>query len=203
MSAYLHTVIDGNKNFGGYLSVDGAKSFAINDDMTYELTPGHHALMVYSVPDFQRKSGKLQATLYTHTSSNGAVLDMLEAQSAIRNMGDGWEINIMVDDRQMVELNILSQGSKIVGDPMYAVSDLSEKEVNELEERFDAWRNTPIRSKKKMIWGAILAFLGIYGTTGMLQQSPVEIGGLLGMLGLAVAGVLLFVFGFRKKIRRQ
>lgn len=203
MSAYLHTVIDGNKNFGGYLSVDGAKSFAINDDMTYELTPGHHALIVYSVPDFQRKSGKLQATLYTHTSSNGAVLDMLEAQSAIRNMGDGWEINIMVDDRQMVELNILSQGSKIVGDPMYAVSDLSEEEAKELEERFDAWRNTPIRSKKKMIWGAVLTFLGVFGTSNVLKESPVEIGGLLGMLGLAAAGVLLFVFGFRKKIRRQ
>ena len=203
MSAYLHTVIDGNKNFGGYLSVDGAKSFAINDDMTYELTPGHHALIVYSVPDFQRKSGKLQATLYTHTSSNGAVLDMLEAQSAIRNMGDGWEINIMVDDRQMVELNILSQGSKIVGDPMYGVSDLSEEEVKELEERFDAWRNTPIRSKKQMIWGAVLTFLGIFGASNGLRESPVDVGGIFLMLGIVAAGVLLLVFGSRKKIRRQ
>lgn len=203
MSAYLHTVIDGNKNFGGYLSVDGAKSFAINDDMTYELTPGHHALMVYSVPDFQRKSGKLQATLYTHTSSNGAILDTLEAQSAIRNMGDGWEINIMVDDRQMVELNILSQGSKIVGDPMYGVSDLSEEQVKELEERFDAWRNTPIRSKKQMIWGAVLTFLGIFGASNGLRESPVDVGGIFLMLGIVAAGVLLLVFGSRKKIRRQ
>ena len=203
MSAYLHTVIDGNKNFGGYLSVDGAKSFAINDDMTYELTPGHHALIVYSVPDFQRKSGKLQATLYTHTSSNGAILDALEAQSAIRNMGEGWEINIMVDDRQMVELNILSQGSKIVGDPMYGVSDLSEEEVKELEERFDAWRNTPIRSKKQMIWGAVLTFLGIFGASNGLRESPVDVGGIFLMLGIVAAGVLLLVFGSRKKIRRQ
>ena len=49
MAAYLHTVIDGNKSFGGYLSVDGEKAFAVNDDTTYELSPGHHYFVLYSL----------------------------------------------------------------------------------------------------------------------------------------------------------
>lgn len=203
MSAYLQTVIDGNKSFGGYLSVDGGKSFAISDDMTYELSPGHHSFVIYSTSEFERKSGKLQATLYNNTSSSGAILDAMERHSAIKNLGDGWEISIVVEDHQMVILSILSKGSKLVGDPMYKTVDLSHEEVKELEVRFEEWKNTPVRSKKKMIWGAVIAFLGAFGASNALKESPVEAGAVLVMLGIAAVGVLLFIFGFRKKIRRK
>ena len=203
MAAYLHTAIDGNKDFGGYLSVDGEKSIKIGDDMTYELAPGHHSLVVYSTSDAQRSAGKFQASVYNNTSSSGAILDSLERKSALSNLGDGWEINIMVEDNQLVSLNVLSKGSKIVSAPLYNIVDLSAEEIAHLEKKFDEWRNTPIRSKKKMIWGAVLTFFGFFGLYNTINDPPVDMSSVGVMLGLAAIGILLFVFGFRKKIRRK
>ena len=198
MAAYLNTVIDGNKNFGGYLSVDGEKAFAIGDDMTYELAPGHHILVIYSTSNFQRSAGKFQANMYMNTSSSGAILDAMERHSALKNLGDRWEINVYVEDHQMLSLNLLSKREKLIADPLYSVTDLSDEDVAQLEKRFEEWRNTPIRSKKKMIAGLIVAFCGLVGTS----NSEGDVTGILLGIGLIVLGVLLFVFGFRKKIRR-
>ena len=200
MAAYLHTTVDGNKNFGGYLSVDGEKSFKIGDDMTYELSPGHHSLVVYSTSEMQRKAGKFQASVYANTRSSGAILDSMELNSALKNIGDGWEINVMVQDDQLLSLNVLSKGEKIVSAPLYNTVDLSQEEIEQLEKRFKEWRNTPIRSKKKMLWGVIIAFAGVFGFSNSLNAADTE--GLFFGVGLAAIGVLVFVLGFRKKIRR-
>lgn len=203
MAAYLHTTVDGNKNFGGYLSVDGEKSFKIGDDMTYELSPGHHSFVVYSTSEMQRKAGKFQASVYANTPSSGAVFDTVELNSALKNIGDGWEINVMVQDNQMLSLNVLSKGEKIVNAPLYNTIDLSEEEIESLEKRFNEWRNTPIRSKKKMLWGAILAFAGAFGFSNTLNDPAAEMSEYFFGIGLAAIGILIFVFGFRKKIRRK
>ena len=135
MAAYLHTQISGNKDFGGYLSVDGEKSIKIGDDMTYELSTGQHSLVVYSTSDAQRKTGELQAKIYTHTSSSGAIMDTLEAASTLKNLGDGWEINVVVEENQLVELSVLSKGTALVGDPMYKVTDLDEEDdIEDIDE---------------------------------------------------------------------
>ena len=198
MAAYLNTFIDGNKSFGGYLSVDGEKAFKIGDDMTYELAPGHHVLVIYSTSNFQRSAGKFQADMYMNTNSSGAIVDAMTKHSALKNLGDGWEINVYVEDHQLLSLNVRSKGEKLIGDPLYSVADLSDEDVERLEKMFEEWRNTPIRSKKKMIAGLIVAFCGVVGTS----NSAGEVGGILAGIGLIALGVLLFVFGFRKKIRR-
>ena len=203
MAAYLRTLISGNKDFGGYLSVDGEKSFKIADDMIYELSAGQHSLVVYSTSDAQRKTGEFQAKLYANTSSSGVVLDTLEKASALKNLGDGWEINLMVDENQIVELSVLTKGTNVVGDPMCKVSDLDEEDVERLENQFNEWRNTPIRSKKKMIWGLILTFCGVFGLSNVLTTQPIDVEAIPVMIALAAIGVLLFVFGFKKKIRRK
>ncbi len=203
MPAYLHTVIDGNKNFGGYLSVDGEKSISITDDMTYELTPGHHSLIIHSKSDAERASGKLRANLYNNTSSDGALMDSIERASILKSLGDGWEINVMVENNEMLTLNVLSKGNKILNAPAYQVVELSAEEIEDLEKKFEEWRNTPVRSKKLMVWGAILTFCGFVGVTNAIQQNPFEIGGLLVTLGLGALGVILFISGFKKKIRRK
>jgi hypothetical protein len=77
MAAYLYTSVDGNKSFGGYLSVDGEKAFEIQDDMTYELAPGRHHMVVYSTSNIQRANAKVQAFTYNTTSSNGAFADAM------------------------------------------------------------------------------------------------------------------------------
>lgn len=203
MSAYLHTAIDGNKDFGGYLSVDGEKAIKIGDDMTYELSPGHHSLVIYSTSDAQRAAGKFQATVYNNTSSSGAIMDTLERKSALSNLGDGWEINVIVDNNQMITLNILSKGSKLVAAPLYNVIDLSDEDVAELENRFEEWKNTPIRSKKMITWGVVLTICGSIGFFSAIQTKPLNMEGFLFTLGFTAVGVLVLVLGSRKKIRRK
>ena len=204
MSAYLQTLISGNQNFGGYLSVDGEKSFAVSHDMTYELAPGRHHFELYSTSDSARKNAKGQAWLYNNTGSSGAILDAIERQQIRSQMGEGYEFDVVVDDGEMVQIEILSKGSKLVGAPMSRTVELSPDEIAELEAKFEEWRNTPIRNTKQMIWGAVLAFLGVFGATNAINGGEEDMmSALLLMGGIVAVGVLLFVLGFKKKIRRK
>ena len=203
MAAYLQTTISGNQSFGGYLSVDGEKAFAITHDMTYEIAPGQHCLIVYSTSNFERASGKVQAFTHMHTSSSGAVLDSIGAASAIKALGDSWQIDVVVDDGDLIELKVLSKGTKLVGDPMYAVRELDDETRRNLEARFEEWRNTPIRNKKQMTIGAVLVFCGIFGATNAISGATDDlVSALLVMVGLVALGGFLFYRGFQKKIRR-
>lgn len=204
MSAYLQTLISGNQSFGGYLSVDGEKSFAVSHDRTYELAPGRHHLELYTTSDSSRKAAKGQAWLYNNTSSSGAILDAIERQQIRSQMGEGYEFDVVVDDGEMVQIEILSKGSKLVGAPTSRIIELSPAEIAEWERKFEEWRNTPIRSPKQMIWGAVLAFLGVFGATNAINGGEEDLmSALLLMGGIVAVGVLLFVLGFRKKIRRK
>ena len=199
MSAYLNTAIDGNKSFGGYLSVDGNKAFSIEDDMTYELAPGQHVLVIYSTSNFQRSAGKIQANSYASTPSSGAIVDSIELNSALKNLGDSWEINVFVEDNQMLMINTLSKSDKLIGNPMYKIVDLDAEDIARLEKMFEEWRNTPIRSKKMITAGIIIAVCG--GVA--LSNAGGAIEAILLGIGLIGLGALLFAFGFKKKIRRK
>ncbi len=205
MSAYLLTLINGNKSYGGYLSVDGEKSFPIQDDMTYELSPGQHSLSIYTNSDAQRKVGSVQASVYNNTSSSGVILDAIERQSALSNMGDGWVIDVFVQEGQLLTLSVLTKGSKFAGTPLYEVDDLTDEAIKELEEKFEAWRNTPVRSKKQIVWGLILASVGAIIFSNYIRNNNEEnAGGILVVWGIIfVVGVILFLLGMKKKIRRK
>lgn len=214
MSAYLCTQISGNENFGGYLSVDGEKSFSISDGMIYELSPGAHSFIIYSSSDAQRAAGSAQAWLYKKTSSSGAILDSLERASASKNIGDGWQIDAYVTDGEMLTINVVSRGTKIVGNPQYSVCELDDAQLAELEKKqeeaakeYEEWKNTPVRSKKQIIGGLITALLGCFGLYNYLSGSVVTEEPtqnlFLVMGGIIAIGVLFIFLGAKKKVRRK
>lgn len=201
MSAYLITLISGNESFGGYLSVDGATAFPIENDMTYEIKPGVHSIVIYSTSNFDRAKGSAQATVYSNTSSSGRIFDAIEAGIAMKNLGDKWEMSINVEENQLLALNVTSSGKKIVATPMYEVSNLTDDEVKQLEKTFEEYRSTPRRNPKQMVWGAILAAVGAFGMFNFIRiggdaKAAIILGAILGI------GVLLFVLGFMKRIRK-
>ena len=205
MSAYLQTLISGNQSFGGYLSVDGEKSFAVSHDNTYELAPGRHHFELYSTSDSARKNAKGQAWLYNNTGSSGSILDAIERQQIRSQMGEGYEFDVVVDDGEMVQVEILSKGSKLVGAPMFRTIELSPAEIAEWERKFEEWRNTPVRSPKQIKWGIALTLLGAFGFVNALNGAAGEdtVSGLLLMGGIVAVGILLLVLGMKKKIRRK
>ena len=213
MSVYLITRISGNENFGGYLSIDGGKSGAIENGEFIRLSPGQHSLQIHSTSDAQRGIGNAQAFLYRNTSSSGVLGDALERQSARSNLGESWDINVYVEDDQVVYLNVLTKGQKIIDDPIYKVEDMSEEmkqeldaKQQELEEKYEEWINTPVRSKKLMIWGGVLAFFGVFGLANYLSSGGMQDSGMGGalVLGLFIlVGAWMIYSGAKKKIRRK
>ncbi len=214
MSAYLCTLIYGNEDFGGYFSVDGEDTRPVEHDMTYQLDPGPHRIEVFSNSNAQRNAGKFQAALYRNTSSSGALLDALERREALKNLGDHWVIDVFVEEGQMVFLHVRSRGDSIVGDPAYEVEDLTEEQVETLEEIFEEQEKEileemqrPKRKPKHIVWGIILmAIAAISGyamltdyervTEGYPVWTPYVVIG-----GFGLGGLLLFINGIRKKSR--
>ena len=193
MSVYLITRISGNENFGGYLSIDGGKSGAIENGEFIRLSPGQHSLQIHSTSDAQRGIGNAQAFLYRNTSSSGVLGDALERQSAKSNLGESWDINVYVEDDQVVYLNVLTKGQKIIDDPLYKVEDMSEElkqeldaKQQELEEKYEEWLNTPVRSKKLMVWGGVLAFFGVFGLANYFSSGGMQDSGIGGALVLGL-----------------
>lgn len=213
MSAYLMTFIYGNESFGGYFSVDGESSRPIEDDMTYQLDPGPHLIEIFSTSNFERKTGAFQASLYRNTSSSGAILDAIERRQALKNLGDSWSIEVFVEEGQAVVLNVRSSGNSIVGDPVYSIEDLSDEQIESLEEVFEELEreyqeelNRPKRKPAKIVWGIILMFCSLVGIMNFSQADPQEYADApwapwVVVLGLLAGGLLLFINGIRKKVR--
>lgn len=223
MGSFLLTCVSGNENFGGYLSIDGEKPFLIKDDITYEISSGRHNFTVYSTSNFQRSAGRVQAFLYNNTGSSGRILDNLEANTIRNELGDCWEIDIVLEDDELFELSMLSRGQNIVGAPMYTVHDLGEERAEELRDKFrqmeaereaarEKLRNTPRRSVGKIVAGSILTGIsGIFGLNIISMALSGEMGGdpivsniiLMVIVGLlAILGITLFLTGMKKKIRK-
>lgn len=199
MAAYLITEISGNKDFGGYLSIDGSKGIAIQDGRIYELPAGGHHVEIHSKDDFSRKMSKAR---YLPTSGSGITDAVLAAGE-----GDTWTIEVNLDENDILQLSVSSHHSKLVGTPQYAVSELNEAGVAYYEEKFEALRNVFERNKKQLTWGIILA-LGsvVFGigaiNSGTLSEHPIWTPIVL-FGGLLIVGVLMIVFGIKKRVRQR
>lgn len=216
MSAYLSTFIYGNESFGGYISLDGSASQPVEHDMIYQIEPGPHHIDFYSTSNRQRKAGAFQAAVYSNTSSSGAILDALERREALKNLGDKWSIDVFVGDGQVMTLSVRSSGNSIVGSPVYIVEDLSDEQIEALDEQFEkihaayvAEMNRPRRKPGQIVWGIILLLLAAFGAynyygTGAYLSGEYEPYIPIIALGiLVVVGLLLFINGVRKKVRRK
>ena len=187
MDAYLVTLIEGNESFGGYLSVDGDPAFKVEHDMTYRIRPGRHYLVIYSNSNFER------------AIENGS--------------GDRWEIDVFVELGQAIKLSILSRGNTLVTAPLYEVVTLDddtnayfEEVFAEIDRKEEEEKNKPRRSPKMIVWGSIImsvcgiGFLSMFaallgGETEILAPMLVFAGGLVG-------GIVMFMKGLQKKVRR-
>lgn len=210
----MEIIVEGNESFGGYLSFDGESSIKLQDGMLYEIYPGTHSFVIHSNSDGIRKMGGVQKALYNSTTSSGAIIDALERKSIASNIGDSWEIEEYVGENQEFVLYIRSDGNKIVGAPSYNVIDLEDEYIQQYEEHFAAIHaeeeriaNTPKRSTKMIVWGCIVAFLGMFGfynysMSGEADFAEYGYAGYAVMIAIIAAGALLIIFGSKKKIRK-
>ena len=221
MAAYLYTIIEGNEGFGGYISMDGAKrTEKVEHGMYYKIEPGKHLFEIYTTSDSQRGMANFQGKLYANTSSSGAILDAIERKQIIDGMGDCYTIEARVGENEMIAICITSRDNAILVAPEYKVVELTQEDIDGIEEVFKAaeeehekWKNTPVRSVKKIVFGAILMYLGfgcvMYVLSGEMNvvdssNGPAAIIGAIAVfLGMGVGGLLLFIDGLKKKLRRK
>lgn len=200
--AYVHTSITGNTSFGGYLSVDGEKAFAIRDDMTYEISEGKHSFQIFSKSNAERNYGKFQLGASALKSSHSLLDDVIDV-GAINSLGDSWTFDAILEDADCIAICVTSRGQSLVGTPMYEIQELSEEAAASLNQQFEEMRNTPRRSKKQIGWGIGLVLAFTFGTYNMLTSGEAyELPSLLFFIGMIGLGVVLFLLGMRKKVRR-
>lgn len=172
MAAYGRVVVVGNKAFGGYLSIDGDKSFFVEDLSVFELSPGPHLIQICSKPDM--------------ASGNGWNIRVEVEED------DGVDITVYSKDKDLIAAPAYE---------VYELNEETIRGLREHFEEIRIIENTPRRSTKMMAWGGILAGLGVVciavsATNGEL--SAILPGSLF---FIAVGGLLLF-FGSKKKVRK-
>lgn len=211
--AYLRTSIDGNKQFGGYLSVDGGKSVAIGDGDVYEIAAGQHLIQIHSTSDFERGQGKFQGRLNSLGGSFGGmgIIDSVLDHQVDKAIGDNWKFQVIVGEGQSIDVSVLTKGKKIISDPMYAVSDLDTEELSALKEHFDKIHEeelriamTPRRSVKMIVIGALLLFGSVNGFAQVFAAEggvSANVSMLVVAILFLVAGGLLVGLGMKKKVR--
>jgi len=199
--AYITVSISGNEEFGGYLSVDGAESFAVQDGYVYQLDNGPHFFQLHTTTDAQRKAGERQRAVNNLVGSGAmGVLSDIQSTAAI---GRTWEFHAEAWEGQCLELSILSEGRSINVPPRFAVVECTEEEIEEYEGIFaefyaeqeaerereaeeraererkaaqerERLKTTPRRSKKLLIPGIIISAicaLGILAYGSMLLSA--------------------------------
>lgn len=228
--AYIRIEVSGNPNFGGYLSVDEGSSIKLSDSDVYELDEGQHLFEIHSTSDFDRKAGGARRWLYNNTSSSGSILDSIERHDIAKQLGDDWNFQVVVDANDLIVISVMSKGEKIIGSPSYQIYDMDEETRTAYDEHFaqihaEAERiaNTPRRSWKMIFAGlGVLAWFsyilvnqisnvnitfdpsaGIDGIITYITELNVALDNSLIFFGICILiGLLLFVLGVRKKVRR-
>lgn len=186
--AFIHVELGGQKTSGGYLKVDGGKSIKLQEGLIIPISAGTHYL------SFSNKSGGDRAM----ARANAAVGNVRLANAMESDALDG-EITVDLNENDMVFLSIVSDSKgNVLALPRYSVRELDEDELNQANEIV---KNQNVRAAKKsrrrkMIWGVVLAALGL-DTLFMGMGDGVE--GLAGPIVLIAVGVLLFLMGFLKK----
>ena len=166
------------------------------------------------------------------TGMIGSISGAINENHALNSMGYSWTFQASVGDDQVLILQIVSQGNEILGAPDFLISPLDQETITYLQTFFaqqkaeqeaqerakreekeererlrEIERNTPRRSKPKIIVGSILSglslpyilFLGlmstvVQGASGVLVLAVVP-------LAVLVVGLVLLMTGLQKKIR--
>ena len=198
--AYVKFIVEGNTSYGGYYSVNGGKSQPIKHDMIYEVANGHYQFTI-SEKSAAVKGASTVGRLANLASSNTSV--MYDAYMA-HQAGDDWKFSVdLTEDTDAVCIYTYTKGQSFYDDPEYKVIELDEEYYQELKAKFERIRNTPRRSKKQIGWGIGLMLAFAFGTYNLLTSGEAyEAPTLIFFIGMIGLGVLLFLLGIRKKVRK-
>lgn len=213
---YLKIEISGNTDFQGYLSIDKDREVKFLDGDFFRLSPGGHYFELHSTSPASRGLGGIMDWADKHSS--GAYIDPI-TNMKLRNdtedaLGSSWNFQMHLGDNDIAVLSIIAKGDEILGTPTHSVYDMDEEMRAAIEEMFkemdeEAERiaNTPRRSKKMIAWGAVIVFFGVAfssnGLSGYLSdgwEGGLPFAATWG--SIAIIGILLIIFGMRKKIRK-
>lgn len=197
--AYIRMSINGNTSFGGYLSVDGGKTVSIEDGVVMELDNGKHSFTVYTASDFER--GSVKVNQWGRSGSSNKLLNMANDAIMKDAGGKSWDFSATLDEMDCAVIEVTTERKDFVCEPAFEVVELPEEKYQEYNTYFENLRNTPRRNVKQMRWGIILAAAFAFGLFNVVK-SGAEMGALLVMVAGLAVGVLLFVLGVRKKVRR-
>ena len=197
--AYVQLMISGNTDFGGYLSIDGQKAFAIGHDVTYELSPGKHTFTVYTASNAERNSN----AIYNWGKSGGSKAVATIFDPVMKGAeGESWNFSASLEEKDCAVLTVTTKGTSFVKEPVLEVCKLSEEEYQRYKECFEEMRTTPRQNKKQLWWGIGVAAACAYCVINYISQGmPDGIAPLLVILGGVAVGVLLFIRGFQKRVR--
>ena len=195
MSAYFTTHISGDESYGGYITVDGARSFYIKQDMVYELTPGQHNFYIRSIGD---KNWQIDFIIH-----EGQCIEL-----SVLSNGNS------VVGTPMYNIKDLDEAELAYYHGIFEEIHRKEEEKRKREEEArEKRRNTPRRSPVKIVFGSIITVYGF----GFTLASAISLTSLseaseygqtmiptLLVVGLAllIIGLSLFINGVKKKIRK-
>jgi len=216
--AYLYLSIGGNPDFGGYLSMDGGRSILMKDDMVYEIEDGLHAYTIHSTSDAKRAGGRVQGTINNLTGSGG-FFDTVNRVQAMNAMGDEWNFQARAVGDEVLVIEIVSRGEKIISTPEYQVTEFKEETIQSWKEYFaeqhekeaekerkrQEERAKPRRSKPKIIVGSILTGLGVFGSLiglSTMAGGEGDPSAIAPMAVFIIVGAILLLTGLKKKVRK-
>lgn len=197
--AYIRMLINGNTSFGGYLSVDGGKTVSIEDGVVMELDNGKHSFSVYTASDFERGSAKVNQ--WGRSGSSNSLLNMANDAIMKGASGESWNFSATLSETDCAVIEVTTEGRDFVYDPTFETIELSEEKYQEYSAYFENIRNTPRRNKKQMGWGIGLTAAFAFGLFNVIRSGGGAEAIPVMLIGMAL-GVLLFVLGVRKKVRR-
>ncbi len=134
--AFLILSVSGNPSFGGYLSMNGDPSIAVEDDITYQIPGGAHYFELFTRPDSIRKSGS-GLNVMNSLFGSGGLLGAFTNASAQNAMGKSWSFQAHVNDDEALIIEIVSRGNDILSAPQYYIRQLDDETIQAMNEMFE------------------------------------------------------------------
>ena len=134
--AYLVISVNGNPEFGGYLSLDGESSVLVSNDDIYKISNGAHYYELFTRSDAQRRAGE-NSNFVNNLFGASGVLGYFADAAASNAMGESWSFQAHVDEDEALVIEIVSRGKEILCAPQYRIYPLDEETIKEFESCFE------------------------------------------------------------------
>lgn len=197
---YVCICVEGNPDFGGYLSIDKGRSVEVKDGSYFEISNGTHVIDIGSKS--KATNNALEIGSVVNARMGGEILGSV---AALRAIGDEWSFQIEAYDDDVVEIDVLSKGKKIIGTPSYRITEFTDEALAEVKEHFrkvEEDNNRPRRSFKKIAIGLVMFYITVMSVFQAKITGNYSTFIILGVI-CALIGIYLVIDGFRKKNRNK